>query len=272
MANDYKQLAVKRLEIFRNECKEQNVSSLTTSENTRLKTIFVNDLSEKYGRSILDTTFDDLLSDLMGSGIKPIEQYIQSLSNSFPFLNNVPTADEPEEPLPQEVAPPVTEEEREEALPNPVKEEPKVEKTVRTRKRNIGNDDNDILWTPDSSSKANTRKVKELQTKINAIAKDRDILHRQFSIYRQDYAIIQGIIEYGKKGSNSLECNGLFLDNQQNVIHAALENLIKDLQANGMTDCFQNIKKYREMASEEAARSNEKISKLEKELQKLIGQ
>ncbi len=271
MANDYKQLAAKRLEKFRDECKEQNVSSLTTIENTRLKTIFLNDLSEKYGKDILGVSFDDLLSDLMGSGIKPIEQFVQSLSNGFPFLNEEPAADSPAYTPAQDTPSPV-EEEREEEMSAPPEEQPKAEKAVRTRKKSAYSDGSDILWNPGSSSRSNTRKVKELQDKINVIARDRDLLHRQFSIYRQDYAIIQGIIEYGKKGNSPLEYNDLSLENQQNVIHAALENLIMHLQANKKTDCFQNIKKYREMAAEEVERSNEKIAKLEKELQKLMGQ
>jgi len=272
MANNYKQLAVKRLEEFRSECKNRNVSSLTTSENTRLKTIFVNDLSEKYGNNILDVTFDDLLSDLMGSGISPIEQYIQSLSNDFPFLRNEPPMEEQSDIPEKEAVSPVAVKDKEEE-PSPTTDtEHKAEKPARTRKKSTGSDENDIFWTPATSAMAGTRRIKEIKNKINAIEKDRDILHRQFSIYRQDYAIIQGLLEYGKKGNGSLNYNGLFLDNQQNVIHAALENLIKDLQATGKTECFQNIKKYREMAAEEVAYSNEKIAKLEKELQKLMGQ
>ena len=261
MADNSKQLAVKRLEEFRGECKVKNIPALNTSENTRLKTIFVNDLSEKYGKDIQGATFDDLLSDLMGSGITPIEQYIQSLTDEFPFLG--------EEPVMEELPDPPTRNENEvkgaedDMEPNPSEEVQKKERQTRTRKKNTNS--NDIFWTPASSARGDTKK-------ISVIAKDRDILHRQFSIYRQDYAIIQGILEYGKKGSTPLECNGLSLDNHQNLIHAALENLIRDLEASGNTECFQNIKKFREMAEDEVAYFNDKISKLDKELQKLTGQ
>lgn len=275
MANDYKQLAAKRLEEFRNECKERGVTSLSTTENVRLKTVFLNDLSTKYGRDILGITFDDLLSDLMGSGINPIEQYIQSLSSEFPFLGEELPAEEQAGTPPEDTAAPAADEEDVEdggkdKVSGSLNSGQKQERQTRTRKKSASG--SDIFWTPASSAMANTRKVRELRNKISVIAKDRDILHRQFSIYRQDYAIIQGLLEYGKKGNTPLEYNGLSLDNQQNVIHAALENLIKDLQSSGKTECFQNIKKYREMAEDEAAFSNEKIAKLEKELQKLLGQ
>lgn len=268
MADNNKQLAAKRLDKFRIECKERDIPALNTSENTRLKTIFVNDLSEKYGKDIQGATFDDLLSDLMGSGITPIEQYIQSLTDEFPFLG--------EEPVMEELPDPPTRNENEvkgaedDMEPNPSEEVQKKERQTRTRKKNTNS--NDIFWTPASSARGDTKKARELRKKISVIAKDRDILHRQFSIYRQDYAIIQGILEYGKKGSTPLECNGLSLDNHQNLIHAALENLIRDLEASGNTECFQNIKKFREMAEDEVAYFNDKISKLDKELQKLTGQ
>lgn len=274
MADNNKQLAVKRLDEFRRECKEKDIPALNTSENTRLKTIFVNDLSEKYGKDIQGATFDELLSDLMGSGINPIEQYIQALPDEFPFFGEEPAIEEqlntpevPESPRENEEDIKRTENDKE---PRPLGEGQKQERQARTRKKSTTS--NDIFWTPASSARGDTKKARELRKRISVIAKDRDILHRQFSIYRQDYAIIQGILEYGKKGSTPLECNGLSLDNHQNVIHAALENLIRDLEASGNTECFQNIKKFREMAEDEVAYCNEKISKLDKELQKLIGQ
>lgn len=274
MADNNKQLAAKRLDKFRIECKERNIPALNTSENTRLKTIFVNDLSEKYGKDIQEATFDDILPDLMGSGITPIEQYIQSLSDEFPFLGEEPAPEE--QPNISEVPDPPTENEDEienakhDMESRPSDEGQKQERQTRTRKKNTSS--NDIFWSPATSARGNTKKARELRKQISVIAKDRDILHRQFSVYRQDYAIIQGILEYGKKGSKPLECNGLSLDNHQNVIHAALENLIRDLEASGNTECFQNIKKFREMAKDEVAYFNEKISKLDKELQKLTEQ
>lgn len=273
MANNYKQQALKRLETFREECQDRNVPSLNNTDNIRIKTFFINDLSSKYGADITNVSFDDLLSDLMGAGIKAIEQYIQSLSNEFPFLDEEPS-EEPQADIPSEgsAPPPANEEGSDESeTESPSEENQRREKAGRPRKR-ASSSGNDIFWTPASSSVGNSRKVKELKLKINTIAKDRDILHRQFSIYRQDYAIVQGILEYGKKGSSSLEYNGLSLDNHQNVLHAALELLVRNLESSGNTQCFLNIKKYRDMAEEEVALMNEKIAKLEKEIQKLTRQ
>jgi len=266
MVNDYRQLALTRLDIFQNEGRERDFPTLSNNEYVRLKTFFVNDLSKKYGRDITNATFDDLLSDLMGSGINTIEQYIQSSFSAFPLFGE----EQPDLSPEKNDSLSSDDEKKEDIQPSVPNEEQTHEKQIRTRKRDTGM--YDICWTPASSAKANTKKAKELRNKIACLEKDRDILHRQFSLYRPDYAIIQGIIEYGKKGNTPLECNGLSLDNQQNVIHAALENLIKDLQASKKTECFQNIKKYREMSEEETDIFNQKITKLKKELQKLIGQ
>lgn len=264
MADIYKQLAVKRLDEFRKECKEKDIPALNTSENTRLKTIFVNDLSEKYGKDIQKATFDDLLSDLMGSGINPIEQYIQSIQNEFPLFGEEPVIEEDPDPKAGNERP------QNDIESEPSDESQKPERQTRTRRK--GTSSNDIFWTPASSVRGDTQRAREIRKKINIIVKDRDIVHRQLSLYRHDLAILQGILEYGKKGSTPLECNGLSLDNHQNVVHAALECLIRELEASGNTECFQNIKKFREMAEDEVAYFNEKISKLDKELQKLIGQ
>lgn len=267
MADNNRQLAAIRLEDFRRECKERGIPPLNTSENTRLKTIFVNELSKKYGEDIQVATFDDILSDLMGSGINPIEQYIQSLPNEFPLLGEEPTIEEQHDI--SEMLEPATKK-ADDTQRGENEDNHRQDRQTRSRKK--GPSSNDIFWTPASSAKGNTKKARELRKKIIAFEKDRDVLHRQFSLYRQDYAIIQGILEYGKKGSTPLECNGLSLDNHQNVIHAALENLITTLEATGNTECFQNIKKFREIANDEVEYFNDKISKLERELQKLIGQ
>lgn len=268
MADNSKQLAVKRLEEFRRECKEKNIPALNTSENTRLKTIFVNDFSEKYGKDIQKATFDDLLSDLMGSGINPIEQYIQSIQDEFPFLGEEPAIEEvPDLPTGNEEE---IKSDEDDIVSKPSDERQKPERQTRTRKKSTSI--NEIFWTPASSVRGDTQKAREIRKKINVIVKDRDIVHRQLSLYRHDLAILQGILEYGKKGSTPLECNGLSLDNHQNVVHAALECLIRELESSGNTECFQNIKKFREMAEDEVAYFNEKITKLDKELQKLIGQ
>lgn len=263
MANDHKQIALKRLEKFQDEGKEQGMPALSAAEYTRLKTFFINDLSKKYGSEIISVSFDDLLSDLMGSGINTIETYIQSNFNDFPLFGE---EEQPENS--EELNAPTSEEDHKENIPLPP-EDRSLEKQTRTRKRSAGMDD--IFWTPTTSAKAATQKVKKIKSEIARLEKDRDILHRQFSLYRPDYAIIQGVIEYGRKGETPLEYNGLSLDNQQNVLHAALECLIQNLQSSNNTNCFKNIKKYRDMSEDEINSYNDKIAKLEKDLQKLLG-
>lgn len=271
MAKDFRDLALQRLERFRQECKERDMPSLSNNENVRLKSFFMKELIETYGEKISEIPFDDLLPEFMGSGIVSIEKYIQSNAIDFTpmgddeFLRENPdeTRDEvsPDNDRPKQI---------EEVTPPPTSPDSDTRQGRRAARRNPIS--SDIIWTPPTSAKGNTRRIKDLKNQIATLEKDRDLLHRQFTLYRQDYAILQGIIEFGKKGNTPLIFNGLSLDNQQNVIHAALECLINELHSSNMTECFQNIKKYRDDAQDETDRFNQKITKLQKELQKITGQ
>lgn len=281
-----KQLANERLLKFKEECLAAGIPAFSMGENTKLKSAFMKTLAPDYGARIKDATFKELASDLYGSGLPTIEEYLTRMDGqsfeSAGFGTEKEKAAEEKAEQPRKAGRKKKAEQREapaeEATPQkaeePAKPDTETEEKKPGRKRKEEaeqlpakrSSNLDVLVTPSTVRSVDRTEITRLKRLLSQLLYEKDCEHRQLTLYRRDMCILDALTEYGKKKSVDLSVDGTSLDSRVNVLHAAISLLVKELDAQGADECFAFLKKAIAQEAEEDEYRDQKIAEIRAKL------